>query len=69
MPDAARERKRAPLTESLVVRFTESEMQQIIDLADEKDCAQARVVRVAVQRLLEEEQATPSPSKKKRKQK
>lgn len=70
MPTVVRERKRETLSEPLVVRFTESEMARIVELADEQDVSQARVIRAAVKELFKRlDSDPPSPSKKKKRKK
>ncbi|PVZ10156.1 hypothetical protein [Actinomycetospora cinnamomea] len=67
MPTSLTE-KPPTLSETLVVRFTEAEVERLRALADEHEVSMARVVRVAVADLFERmDEEAPAPTKKKRK--
>lgn len=69
MPISLRE-KPPTLSETLVVRFTEPEIERLRALAEEYDVSMARVVRVAVADLFERmDRERETPAKKKRSKK
>ncbi|MEJ2868423.1 hypothetical protein WCD74_11655 [Actinomycetospora sp. OC33-EN08] len=66
-----KEEKRKKHSKPMLIRFTEADAERLRLLAEEHGVSMSRVVRVAVSDLFEylDEQATPSPSKKKRSKK